>query len=282
MSALQLTQRRANAVGWLGSALLMALLFALLSVLVIERPRRVEPPPSATLNWVRQVYQVPTRVERVRHSLRARALREVPDLRLRPEDLSARVPLLSRPELDSRSLPREPERRPLVDGRGPGRPEAQGGLSLPERRLDGRERGAAELPRIEPERLPVRSESSMPAGGTPRVRLLAWAAAQAPRELDADLAAFSGCRGGLPAGRMLLEGRAWQAWLCAGDPLRLLLLDGREAALLVLVGEELELQSLRLADRFAERSDAGLLARYASGDEGGLRRALLQYLEELR
>lgn len=283
MSAMAMTEGRAQAIGWAGSLLLMVLLYGLLGFLVIDRPTRVEPPPPETLTWVRQVYKAPTRVERVRQSLRVRAMRAVPDVRLRPEDLAPRLPQRARPERAERAVERDAERTPLVDAgeRRVDRP----GTRLPARRGDGRDRAAVELPGLGTERPDIAGGGGAGAlRGNPRERLLAWAAMQARREPATDLAAFAACGGALPAGRMAFGARSWQAWLCADadGPLRLLLLDGREAALLVLAGDELELQSLKLGDRIEAREDAGLIARYAGGDEGGLRAALLQFLEELR
>lgn len=285
MSATAMTEGRAHAIGWVGSLLLMGLLYTLLGLLTIDRPRRAEPPPAAALTWVRQVYKAPTRVERVRQSLRVRAMREVPDLRLRPEDVAPRQPQRTRPERAGSAIERPVDRSPLVDAGERGVDRQSPALGLPARRGGDRSRAAVDLPTFENERPEIRQDpaASAAALGSARNRLMAWASVQARREPGADLAAFGGCAGALPAGRMAFGARVWQAWLCgSGDgPLRLLLVDGSDAALLVLAGEDLELQSLKLADRI-DGGSGGLVARYAGGDEGGLRAALLQYLEELR
>lgn len=233
------SERNLNLISWGISSAFMLLLFLLLSLFHVARPRQDDVPAETLLRWVRTI--VPTNTSEAVRRVRVR------------ERLSERIPFVQ-PKL------RETSRRALAPMPAPASP-AQSESRQPEsleRRLPERGRRSARVTAIEEFNATGqgnRTGSALDLGsdltgidrsGSSRGSDEATGQKLASRAIEGVLARYLGCEGSsFPAGQVTVEGRLWDFWLCEGESVtRVLLKSGSDLHQLVL-GEGMLLQGHR-------------------------------------
>ncbi len=301
MSGLELNRGRIQQIAWGGSLLLMLLFYSTLSLLRIQRPQRVEVPGAELMTWVRQIYQAPSHMNRVRERMRERVELRIP--RAMPR-VTERSPADSPERRYLPGLARDRDALDILEG-DPGRDRSRfdnrvtlGDRSLferpdlpelPARAEDTRTRDSRSLiGRLDTER-----DVALGEGGEPGLelathwdRLVAYYHASPVRELGGEFRRFAGC-GAKPArgGEIMLGRDRWQSTLCLEEgsgEASLLLQKGDELLVMVLAGDGCALRSLKRGELFREGASRTIIARYSRLDDAAaLHATLLQFLEGL-
>ncbi len=288
MNAAELSRKRINQIAWISSLLLMAVSWLILSLINVHRPHRREVPGIELLTWVHQVYQSPSRVDRVAQQMRRQRARliQLPEERFDP---SERRPQINRVERDTRDLTRPAGRdlsRDISDSsptRDLDRPRdviRRDTGEMPRITSEGRDRvDSGPVASLQAERSSLR-DSQQHRDTTPHSMLEALDAWLAGLPIDAPAAplrGFSECGPEMRRGQLELGGRAWRVWACREkDEAILLFNSSTDLFALRMSGDDLALRTVKQGELINDT----VIARFTRLAEGGTLHAdLLQFLE---